>query len=84
MLGDCSFQGGKGVSIRAKLKFNQMNVPVMGRDLSRINVCRSTYTHWRPDLATSGRLWCRAEEPLPLGKNQSGMAREMFPGTCIP
>eukprot|EP00983_Pelagomonas_calceolata_P050510 1142002-Pelagomonas_calceolata.AAC.1 len=29
------------------------------------------------------RLWCRAEEPVPIGKKQFGMAREMLSGTCI-
>eukprot|EP00983_Pelagomonas_calceolata_P061422 1146833-Pelagomonas_calceolata.AAC.1 len=29
----------------------------------------------------SGRLWWRAEEPVPLGKTQSGTAQEMFSGT---
>eukprot|EP00983_Pelagomonas_calceolata_P056054 1144425-Pelagomonas_calceolata.AAC.1 len=32
----------------------------------------------------SGRLWCRAEEPVPLGINQSGIARETFSGTPTP
>eukprot|EP00983_Pelagomonas_calceolata_P023210 731204-Pelagomonas_calceolata.AAC.1 len=34
--------------------------------------------------AASGLLWCRAEEPVLLGKNQSGIAQDMFPGTCMP
>eukprot|EP00983_Pelagomonas_calceolata_P019743 623941-Pelagomonas_calceolata.AAC.1 len=31
-------------------------------------------------MIASGRLWRRAGEPVPLGKTQSGMARDMFSG----
>eukprot|EP00983_Pelagomonas_calceolata_P116712 1160339-Pelagomonas_calceolata.AAC.8 len=49
MLGSGSFQSGKGVSIRAESKFNKMNVPVMRKDFSRINVCRSTWDRLHKD-----------------------------------
>eukprot|EP00983_Pelagomonas_calceolata_P105961 1159184-Pelagomonas_calceolata.AAC.6 len=29
----------------------------------------------------SGQLWCQAEEPVAIGKIQSGIAQEMFSGT---
>eukprot|EP00983_Pelagomonas_calceolata_P032662 1023939-Pelagomonas_calceolata.AAC.1 len=32
----------------------------------------------------SGWLWCRAEEPVPVGKTQPGIVQEMFSGTCMP
>eukprot|EP00983_Pelagomonas_calceolata_P126072 1161267-Pelagomonas_calceolata.AAC.7 len=32
----------------------------------------------------SGRLWFQAEEPVPLGKKQSGIAQEVFSGNFIP
>eukprot|EP00983_Pelagomonas_calceolata_P021594 676588-Pelagomonas_calceolata.AAC.1 len=35
--GRCSFQSRKGVGIREEFKFNKMNVPVLRKDLSRIN-----------------------------------------------
>eukprot|EP00983_Pelagomonas_calceolata_P042710 1138618-Pelagomonas_calceolata.AAC.3 len=31
-----------------------------------------------------GRLWCRAEEPVPVGKNQSEIAQKIFSGTSMP
>eukprot|EP00983_Pelagomonas_calceolata_P037565 1136394-Pelagomonas_calceolata.AAC.10 len=43
MLGRCSFQSGKKVGIRAESIFNKTDVPVLGRDLSRINVSGSAW-----------------------------------------
>eukprot|EP00983_Pelagomonas_calceolata_P132566 1161879-Pelagomonas_calceolata.AAC.7 len=55
-----------------------MDVPVLRRDLSRIKVGRSSW-----DRAHI-RLWCRAEVPDPLGKNQPGIAQGMSSGTSTP
>eukprot|EP00983_Pelagomonas_calceolata_P044983 1139512-Pelagomonas_calceolata.AAC.3 len=50
------------------------------RALRKGSMCEGRPGMERTKIA-SGRLWCRAEEAVPVGKNQSGIAREMFSGT---
>eukprot|EP00983_Pelagomonas_calceolata_P013715 439557-Pelagomonas_calceolata.AAC.1 len=45
------------------------------RNLSGIKVGRSA---WERTKTATGQLLCRAEELVPLGKTQSGMAWEMY------
>eukprot|EP00983_Pelagomonas_calceolata_P054316 1143650-Pelagomonas_calceolata.AAC.1 len=59
-----------------------MKVPILRRDLCRMKVAG------RPGIertkTASGRLWFQVEEPVLLGENHAGIAREVFPGTSIP
>eukprot|EP00983_Pelagomonas_calceolata_P012063 387047-Pelagomonas_calceolata.AAC.1 len=63
-----------------------MNVPVMRKDLRRINVCKSNWDRAHKDsiraTLVSGRgamAW--RSQPVPLGKTQSGIVRDKFSGT---
>eukprot|EP00983_Pelagomonas_calceolata_P040908 1137819-Pelagomonas_calceolata.AAC.4 len=59
-----------------------VNVPILRRDLGRIKVSLSA---WDRALKDSIRVaLVPAEEPVPVGKTQSGIGREMFSGTCMP
>eukprot|EP00983_Pelagomonas_calceolata_P018397 575972-Pelagomonas_calceolata.AAC.1 len=49
MLGRCSFQSGKGVGIRAGFKSNKMDVPILGRYLSRIKLGRPAWDRAHKD-----------------------------------
>eukprot|EP00983_Pelagomonas_calceolata_P023503 740009-Pelagomonas_calceolata.AAC.1 len=49
MLGSYSFQSGEGVGMRAGYNFNKMNVPVLGRDLGRIQVGKPAWDRAHED-----------------------------------
>eukprot|EP00983_Pelagomonas_calceolata_P097863 1158288-Pelagomonas_calceolata.AAC.6 len=74
MLGSCSFQSGKGVGIRAELKFNKVNVPVLRRDLSRIKLVRPVWDRVHKDSIRAALVPARGASSIREnpGRDSSG------------
>eukprot|EP00983_Pelagomonas_calceolata_P022676 713763-Pelagomonas_calceolata.AAC.1 len=74
MLSCCTFESDERILVRAEFQFNKVFV---GSPCPE----KGSWKDQGLTKRTSGRLWCRAGEPVPLGENQSGIALEMFSGT---
>eukprot|EP00983_Pelagomonas_calceolata_P086627 1156795-Pelagomonas_calceolata.AAC.1 len=67
MLGSCNFQSGERAGIRAEFKFNKMNVPVLRKDPSRINVGSSSWDSVHKDSIRAALVLGRGASTI--GKN---------------
>eukprot|EP00983_Pelagomonas_calceolata_P101159 1158662-Pelagomonas_calceolata.AAC.10 len=66
VLGNCSFQSGKGVGIRAEFNSNKTNVSVERSDLSWIKVGRTSWDRAHEDSAMAALVPGRGVSTTPL------------------
>eukprot|EP00983_Pelagomonas_calceolata_P070451 1150789-Pelagomonas_calceolata.AAC.2 len=81
MLGSCSFESGEGVGIRAELKSNKIDIPVLRRDLNRIELGRMAWNRAQEHSIRAALVPGRGASTI--WKTMPGIAWEMLSGTSI-